>query len=193
MYKKELVVSHFEKDLTWIDNVNSDCKVVIYTKNQDSLDFIKLPNIGREPHTYLHHIVTNYGDLCDWTIFSQDNNTDHVQDWVNIINQEESYWKEKAAISAQGAYYFCDYGTYQEYGENGGGYPMGDVWKTIFGTPFPGIITFAPACNFIISKNLIHGRSLDFYLKLKLILEQVPLAPWIFERYFTYIFNLNIN
>merc|ERR1719440_887988 len=31
----------------------------------------KLPNLGRESHTYLHHIVENYDQLPEWTVFSQ--------------------------------------------------------------------------------------------------------------------------
>ncbi len=32
---------------------------------------IQLPNVGRETHTYLHHIVSRYDSLADWTVFSQ--------------------------------------------------------------------------------------------------------------------------
>ena len=32
---------------------------------------IPLPNVGRESHTYLTHIVTQYDDLSDYTIFFQ--------------------------------------------------------------------------------------------------------------------------
>jgi len=74
MHTKELVVSHFEKNLDWLQDITPECKVIVYDKNEKDSDFIKLPNIGREPHTYLYHIVEHYNSLCDWTIFSQDNN-----------------------------------------------------------------------------------------------------------------------
>jgi hypothetical protein len=32
---------------------------------------VPLENVGREGHTYLHHIVKNYENLADWTVFSQ--------------------------------------------------------------------------------------------------------------------------
>ena len=32
-----------------------------------------LPNVGRESQTFLHHIVTNYDQLADWTVFTQAN------------------------------------------------------------------------------------------------------------------------
>ena len=30
-----------------------------------------LPNVGRESHAYLSHIVDNYDSLADWTVFTQ--------------------------------------------------------------------------------------------------------------------------
>ena len=35
------------------------------------MEALPLPNVGRESHTYLHHIVNNYDKLADWTVFSQ--------------------------------------------------------------------------------------------------------------------------
>ena len=30
-----------------------------------------LPNVGRESHSYLHHIVSRYDELAPWTVFTQ--------------------------------------------------------------------------------------------------------------------------
>ena len=30
-----------------------------------------MPNVGRESHTYLYHIVENYDNMADWTVFTQ--------------------------------------------------------------------------------------------------------------------------
>jgi len=32
---------------------------------------VSLPNVGRESHTYLHHVVSRYESLANWTVFSQ--------------------------------------------------------------------------------------------------------------------------
>ena len=37
----------------------------------DNTKLIMLPNVGRESHSYLHHVVEHYDDLADWTVFSQ--------------------------------------------------------------------------------------------------------------------------
>jgi hypothetical protein len=48
---------------------------------------IKLPNLGREGGTYLYHIIKNYDNLSDYTIFTQANPVDHI--WYD--NAEKSY------------------------------------------------------------------------------------------------------
>lgn len=35
-------------------------------------EIVHLENVGRESHSFLHHITAHYGDLADYTLFSQD-------------------------------------------------------------------------------------------------------------------------
>jgi hypothetical protein len=65
----ELVLAHFNEDPSWSDPYAS--VRTIYCKGSQVSGCIPLENIGREGHTYLHHIVTNYDNLADWTVFSQ--------------------------------------------------------------------------------------------------------------------------
>jgi hypothetical protein len=77
----EVVVSHFNENLDWLSKLTSaeeKPRVSIYTKGQQPLheleskmDVHQLPNVGREAHTYLNHIVKNFDNLADWTIFTQ--------------------------------------------------------------------------------------------------------------------------
>lgn len=48
-----------------------DVPYVIYNKLDTSNEGIHLPNIGREAHTYLYHIIHNYDKLADINIFTQ--------------------------------------------------------------------------------------------------------------------------
>ena len=75
----EIVIARYKNDITWSDMYKSIRTVYDKGYNEsyineysDSIDSIKLPNVGRESHTYLHHIVNNYDDLADITIFTQD-------------------------------------------------------------------------------------------------------------------------
>jgi len=76
----EVVVAHHREDLSWLSRLPEDLRIRIYTKgsqlesNQPPHSGIsqqQLPNLGRESHTYISHIVTNYEHLADWTVFTQ--------------------------------------------------------------------------------------------------------------------------
>ncbi|KIX04639.1 uncharacterized protein Z518_05509 [Rhinocladiella mackenziei CBS 650.93] len=77
----DLVIAHYNESLAWL----SSCSrlATIYSKgdrpqtSQDNSPVYRevkaLPNWGRESHTYLHHIVHNYDNLAEVTLFLQGN------------------------------------------------------------------------------------------------------------------------
>lgn len=76
-----IVVAKYNEDISWISKIDKDIKRYVYNKGQDDLlNSIRLPNIGREAHTYLVHITENYYNLDDFLIFTQGNPFDHVPD-----------------------------------------------------------------------------------------------------------------
>jgi hypothetical protein len=76
----DIVVSRFVEDTDWLRRLEPHGRVVLYSKNPDDSDanVIPLPNLGREGHTYLHHIVENYDRLADVTVFIQARIDDHL-------------------------------------------------------------------------------------------------------------------
>jgi hypothetical protein len=78
----EVVLAHHSEDLSWLSRIPEfkDVHLRVYTKGPQAnlnvpiasrASFHQLPNVGRESHTYLHHIVENYDRLADWTVFTQ--------------------------------------------------------------------------------------------------------------------------
>jgi len=72
----QVVVAHYAEDLKWIKEASDaapTASFVVYTKGpkMDDATTEVLPNVGREAHTYLHHIVNNYDNLSPWTVFTQ--------------------------------------------------------------------------------------------------------------------------
>ena len=72
--KLTLVIARYAEDITWT-NAYHDI-TLIYNKGADNLHLdtptkLRLENVGREGHTYLHHIIENYDCLADQIIFSQ--------------------------------------------------------------------------------------------------------------------------
>ncbi|MCT4634826.1 MAG: DUF3431 domain-containing protein [Rickettsiales bacterium] len=79
----EVVVSRYNEDLNWLKTEFPDEKITIYNKGENNIisqpnwNIVQLPNIGRESHTYLYHIISNYNNLADRTLFLQGNPYDH--------------------------------------------------------------------------------------------------------------------
>ena len=74
-----LVIAKYKEDVTWTNKI-TDHKITIYDKSDTPIiNSIKLPNIGRETHTFLYHIVENYDNLDDVTVFLQGNPFEHIQ------------------------------------------------------------------------------------------------------------------
>lgn len=78
-----LVVSRYNEDVGWTREFD---RKIIYNKGdrntipKDLQDYvIDLPNVGREVHTYLHHIIENYDNLDPLTIFVQGGYKDHYK------------------------------------------------------------------------------------------------------------------
>ena len=70
----KLIVARYNENLDWVNAFDS---YQIYNKGAKDLaphhqaNAIQIPNVGREAHTYLYHIINNYENLEDVLIFSQ--------------------------------------------------------------------------------------------------------------------------
>jgi hypothetical protein len=68
-----LVVACYNESIEWLLPYNDIA--IIYHKGPHKIppfdNVIVLPNIGREGHTYLHHIIENYSNLSDRVTFIQ--------------------------------------------------------------------------------------------------------------------------
>lgn len=80
-----LVVSAYNEDISWIKKIKNS-KIIYNKSNKKIKDSIPLENIGRESHTYLHHIVKNYDKINDFTIFCQGHPFDHCPQFIEIAN-----------------------------------------------------------------------------------------------------------
>ena len=81
------LVDSFEK------NLSNQYNIIIYNKSGNELSCDKnnliqkyLPNIGRESETYLTHIIDNYDNLSEYTIFIQDDTNHHIPDHNKFIS-----------------------------------------------------------------------------------------------------------
>jgi len=80
----DIVVAVYNENIDWIANHNLQGHVILYVKKDSRpihdigyKKIVRLPNVGREGHTYLHHILENYDSLADVTFFLQGDPFDH--------------------------------------------------------------------------------------------------------------------
>lgn len=76
----EFVIARYNEDVDFLlHNEFINRPIYLYNKgpkinnpsiiNAKNIKIIKLPNVGKCDHTYLYHIVNNYNDLADLTVF----------------------------------------------------------------------------------------------------------------------------
>ena len=73
----KIVVARYNENVEWLQNEMNHC--IIYNKGSPLHlnNEIMLENKGRESETYLHYIITNYGNLPDVVVFTQARISDH--------------------------------------------------------------------------------------------------------------------
>jgi hypothetical protein len=73
----DIVIARYNEDLKWmLESPFNQYKYIVYNKG-DNDDFekinvkriINLPNVGKCDHTYLYHIISNYNNLSEITVF----------------------------------------------------------------------------------------------------------------------------
>jgi len=78
--KFQIVIARYNEDINWLLPYKDI--TIIYNKGNyipslNKFQTIYLENVGRESHTYMYHIVNNYDNLADKTLFFQGNISDH--------------------------------------------------------------------------------------------------------------------
>lgn len=92
---KELVIARYRENIHWIEKyIDIFDRITIYNKGDDitlswvnnpKINIKKLPNVGRETHTYLYHFYTEYDNLYDRIVCCQG----HYEDKISTGEYEE--------------------------------------------------------------------------------------------------------
>ena len=154
-----LVIARWDEDVSWAAGYLH----IIYDKSSAPLDMTGLNVViipmnpeGHESHTYLHHIISHYDDLDDWTTFCQGNPFDHASRW-------ETQWKFEPENG------FAWVGHWQVKDDKNGKpnhiniIPVGAAYTEIFGRPGPDEYAFVAGAQFVASRELIQRKPCAFY------------------------------
>jgi hypothetical protein len=216
--KKEIVVAAYDKNLDWLDFINSDIKKTVYRKGNilplSENEILIESNAGRCVHTFFNHILKNYDNLSDYTYFVQDYPFDHWGNLIEVINnQTDELLINMCSVNIENGYYGFHNNTlgtawqmYESIHHNGliiscnnEGRPQDHApyinvklyWDILFQDINPEFYEFMPGGHFILTKEHAHKRSKDFYKIIVNTLENDIYAPWNYERLECYIFNPN--
>lgn len=199
--KYDMVIARYKEDITWLESFKSlEINKIIY--NKYFKEDIFLENIGRESHTYLYHIIKNYDNLADITIFTQANPFDHSPDFINKIincvkNKEKIQFKPLTIYNGLDILY-CD----MDGAPHHRGLNLKRGFDILFNKKYnSAMVPFHPGAIFIVSKENIKKRSKQFYENcLELCIDEdwkdfngTLAAPYFFERVWRVIFYTDIS
>ncbi len=207
---KGLIIARYNEDLYWLKKYNN-LKITVYNKGlklKDDIfyDVINLENKGRESHTFLYHIVNNFNNLDDISIFLQGRIDDlgckaflNPNEYCNNINKYgfkvkrygllgPFHWKSNIGIEKDKRY--------KKDWEDGKISKSDQGFRKFAKDIFPEIPLFVATSYggcFAVKKELILQHDIIFYERLLDILSKSknPIEGHYMERLWCYIFTKN--
>ncbi len=208
--KNHIVVAQYRENINWIsklDKINNlePYDIFVYHKDKgiskDIEKFVdnkkviyeELPNVGRETHTYMHHILKHYNNLPDKIFFTQAEPFDHIDKENDVATNE--FFFSKLDDFFNGNEDFKGYGKKHYIWRTGIGNKT-PTMERLYSNLFLGNLEdhyFNNGGIFGVKKELILNRSKTFYeycLK-SLEYDKNPVEGFCYERLWSIIFNKN--
>jgi len=195
----EIILAKYNENIDWVKQNNFHTISTVYCKGKkddfDHKDYhriISLPNVGREGHTYLHHIIENYDNLSDINIFIQAHPFDHcpraikvIQDIINKKTLFDGYQSFPTFILPIHNLMCKSLPNILD---------IKRICEEIFINP-PNLFHAWTNGLFVVSKSTILMRSKNFYKKCLGYLDHSsdPIEGHVFERIWGLIFNNDIK
>jgi len=205
-----IIIARFNENIDWLLRYNN-FNVVIYNKgkyldNEGLGKIINLPNVGRESHTWLYHIVSNYENLDEVNIFLQGRIDDLgklvYQDINNYVNECKFkgfsvsrfgmlgplHWKKNLGLENNPKYKK----KLKDKSLKGPEISFKELAKTFMNKIPIFMVTSYGGC-FAVSKDLIKQYDISFYKELLNILSKNdnPIEGHYMERLWCYLFTKN--
>lgn len=176
--QNECVVAQYKENLNWLSPLKYP--IHVYNKGGASIpenDFVwrweKMRNVGRESHTYLSHIIENYDELADVTMFTQGAIDDHGIRLYDIENAIKIASVEGRSHCAKIVEDYSNWGMINHKGKwadelkSGNMTPakitFGDFYKSLFKRDHPASIKVYYAAIFAVRKDIIRMYPKEFY------------------------------
>lgn len=182
------VVARYREDLSWLRALGLPC--VVYNKGPELDPALlppgarveTLPNVGREGHTYLTHILSGYGSLPRHTVFLQGDPFAHLappdgervspqglrQRILDLAARDLPFaglaWFRMACDPLGRPHDMADPAKKGRWKGWGRDIPVGQTFEALFGAPAPRkFIARAPTGNMLVRADRILARPAEFY------------------------------
>lgn len=197
----EVVVARFRECTAWTRNVPCGVRVTVYDKGGGGGDDVgvvplPLPNVGREAHTYLWHIVQRYESLAPVTVFCQGHPFDHAHDLHRVLRGIASGGQGVRDFlwlgfiidtdDVRGRRLFVPWGGNPE----GRELPLGAVHEALLGEACPGRVRFYPGGQFAVTSGCVRSRPKAFYERALELAAADDLHAHCFERIWDRVFGV---
>ncbi|SNR92828.1 Protein of unknown function [Humidesulfovibrio mexicanus] len=182
-----VVVARYREDTAWLAELG--LPGVLYDKGPEPPAALApgirreaLPNVGREAHTYLTHIIAHYDALPRWTAFVQGDPFAHLTPpeeprlppaalrarLLDLVAQDRPFcglaWFRLRCDALGRPHDLADpakQGRWEGWGKD---IPVGRVFEALFGLPSPAqFIARAPTGNMLVRRDRILARPPEFY------------------------------
>lgn len=207
---RKYIIARYLEDLTWLRSLPQS-ELIIYNKGPTLATYnnvIDLPNVGRESHTYLTYIVSNYSNLPNIMIFAQGRINDHTPATPIVTSNADADYLIKLGNQAEVSVFgisdnFCNTGIYLDWNikqekDLKTTYQVNEPSKISFGDWFnENFIMDYPARNckiaygsiFAIRRDMVLSRPKSFYAALldQCSYENAPIEAHFLERSWYYI------
>jgi hypothetical protein len=192
----ELVVARYSENLNWLENIPGDIGTVVYDKSAEPLPgAVPLPNVGREAHTYLHHICERYEDLADIVVFCQGKPFDHAFDFHqtlrNLANRPQSAppfrWLGHIVDTDS-----SDGVLFRAWSKNPDreGLDLTAFHRALWGDNGPDEYSFYLGAQFLVRRELILEQPRSLYEQAREVAVKFPNAAHCFERCWDRVFKV---
>jgi hypothetical protein len=205
--ESSIVIARYQESVSWVPEA-WDRKIYFYDKGakhdathglrpSSYRHYQQIANVGRESHTYLHHIIENYDNLTDVIYFTQANPFDHSPDFITLVQanlgEVDDYFPLGHRLltihSGNVSQYEKNFPRIQE------GFDR--TFRTLFrdgsdrSVDVPVRIVFSPGAIFAVSRSAILRRPKEFYEKALTLLsyDKNPIEGHSFERLWSLIFS----
>ncbi len=199
----ELVVARWREDLAWLRNIPDCVRVTVYNKGPESESWwdtrwnvTPLANVGREAHSYLHHLVERYHSPAQCTVFCQGKPFDHFQNFHALLRDlaEENVAVEEFRWIG----FFIDADDprgrrlYVPWSKNHDGRELAldEMHQQLFESPAPEWFYFYGGGQFALDAQCWRRRPVEFYRRARELSAHFPDAAHGFERMWDRVFGL---